>query len=95
MKLALIDPLKVEVILPLEAYGKIKTGMTGQVIPEGLGGRYPASVKIVDRVFDAASGTFGVRLELPNHKGALPGGIRCQVEFAALKGVEPRPIKRK
>jgi RND family efflux transporter MFP subunit len=95
MKVALIDPLKVEVILPLEAYGKIKTGMTAQVIPEGLGGRYPASVKIVDRVFDAASGTFGVRLELPNHKGALPGGIRCQVEFEALKGVEPRPIKRK
>ena len=25
-------------------------------------------------MFDAASGTFGVRLELPNHTGALPGG---------------------
>jgi hypothetical protein len=41
-------------------------------------------------VFDAASGTFGVRLELPNKRGTVPGGIRCQVEFAQLKPPERR-----
>jgi membrane fusion protein (multidrug efflux system) len=35
----------------------------------------------VDRVMDAASGTFGVRLQLPNPALALPGGIRCKVRF--------------
>lgn len=94
MKLAQINPLKVEVVLPLEYYGRIKTGMTGQVMPEGLGGRYPASVKVVDKVIDAASGTFGVRLELPNGKGSLPGGIRCQVEFEDIKAIEPKIGKR-
>lgn len=94
MKLARINPLKVEVVLPLEYYGRIKAGMTGQVMPEGLGGRYPASVKVVDKVIDAASGTFGVRLELPNGKGALPGGIRCQVEFEDIKAIEQKIGKR-
>jgi len=87
LKLAKIDPLKVEVILPLGAYGKIKTGMTGQVTPEVIGGTYPASVKVVDKVLDAASGTFGVSLEMPKHTRLIPGGIRCQVEFPVLKSI--------
>ena len=32
---------------------------------------------------DAASGTFGVRLELPNPEQAIPGGLHCQVRFLA------------
>lgn len=95
LKLAQIDPLRVEVVLPLEAWGKLRPGMGAQVTPEGLGGHHPAAIKVVDRVFDAASGTFGVRLELPNRKGTLPGGIRCQVDFPALKGVAPRLPKLK
>jgi multidrug efflux pump subunit AcrA (membrane-fusion protein) len=92
LKLAQIDPLRVEVVLPLDAYGKLRVGMTGQITPEGLGGRHPAAVKVVDRVFDAASGTFGVRLELPNRSGALPGGIRCQVDFPNLKNVSGKSL---
>lgn len=83
LKLAKIDPLRVEVVLPLATFGKLRTGMTGQVSPEG-GGQYSATIKVVDRVFDAASGTYGVRLELPNPKGQLPGGIRCSVEFPPM-----------
>lgn len=95
LKLAQIEPLRVEVSLPLEAFGMLRVGATGQVTPEGLGGRYPASITVVDRVFDAASGTYGVRLELPNRNGAIPGGIRCRVEFPMLKVSEPRPAKSK
>ena len=91
LKLAQIDPLRVEVVLPVEYFGKLHLGMSGDVMPEGLDGRYRATVKIIDRVFDAASGTFGVRLELPNPKGAVPGGIRCQVDFPQLKAAEPKP----
>jgi RND family efflux transporter MFP subunit len=86
LKLAQIDPLRVEVVLPLPTYGRLQRGMTAQVAAEG-GGRFPAVVKVVDRVFDAASGTYGVRLEVPNPKGVLPGGIRCQVEFPQLNGL--------
>jgi multidrug efflux pump subunit AcrA (membrane-fusion protein) len=61
-----IDPLNVRVIVPLSQFGKIRRGMIAEVYPEDpIGGRYTATVTIVDHVFDAASGTIGVRLELP------------------------------
>lgn len=95
MKLAQIDPLVVEVALPLEVFGKLRVGMTGLVTPEGLKGRYSAMVTVVDSVFDAASGMFGVRLEMKNRKASIPGGIRCRVEFPALGAVAPSPAKTK
>jgi hypothetical protein len=39
---------------------------------------------VVDQVLDAASGTFGVRLALPNPGQQLPAGIRCKVQFELL-----------
>ena len=92
MKLAQVEPLRVEVVLPVAAFRKVRVGSTAEVVPEGLGGRYPAKVTVVDSVFDSASGSFGVRLELPNPKGALPAGIRCKVEFQDLKTL---PVKGK
>ncbi len=38
-------------------------------------------VIIVDRVIDAASGMFGVRIELNNPNYRLPAGLRCKVKF--------------
>ena len=82
LKLAQIDPLNVEVILPVTMYLSIKMGMRAQVIPENpLGGSYIAEVKIIDKVIDAASGTFGVRLELRNPNYRLPAGLKCKVIF--------------
>jgi len=82
LKLARIDPLHVEVVLPVSEYGKISTGMKGTVVPEKpIDGRYEARVKVVDRTVDAASGTFGARLELPNPRSAIPAGVKCRVRF--------------
>jgi RND family efflux transporter MFP subunit len=82
VKLAQIDPLNVEVILPKALFLSVKAGMHAQVLPEEpIGGKYAAVVKIVDRVIDAASGTFGVRLELPNPGQRLPAGLKCKVIF--------------
>jgi len=82
IKLAQIDPLNVEVIIPVTLFASIKVGMRAKVIPEApVGGQYIAEVKIVDRVIDAASGTFGVRLELPNPNHRLPAGLKCKVIF--------------
>jgi RND family efflux transporter MFP subunit len=86
LKLAEIDTLHVEVLLPAVAYGKVKLGMPIQVTPEiPAGSRHKATVKVVDRVLDAASGTFGVRLELPNPERKIPGGIRCRAVFADIE----------
>ncbi len=82
VKLAQIDPLNIEVIAGVEFFGLIKKGMLAEVRPEeSVGGMYKAKVKIVDPVIDAASGTFGVRLELPNPGYRLPAGLKCKVTF--------------
>ena len=55
--------------------------MTLTVTPEApLSGTFSAQVDVIDRVFDAASGTFGIRLTLPNPGNAIPAGHRCEVE---------------
>jgi membrane fusion protein, multidrug efflux system len=36
---------------------------------------------VVDKLIDAASGTFGVRLQLPNPNHKIPAGIKCSVEL--------------
>ena len=81
--LAQIDPLRVEVFVPASFHGQVRAGMAGEVTPEaGLAGPLRAVVTVVDPVMDSASGTFGVRLSLPNAALALPAGIRCSVRFA-------------
>ncbi|SFI60330.1 efflux RND transporter periplasmic adaptor subunit [Bradyrhizobium sp. cf659] len=80
-----VDPLNVEVFVPLSQFGKIRSGMVAEVyLEEPIGGRYAAKVTIVDQVFDAASGTIGIRLELPNPDYALPAGLKCRVRFSGL-----------
>ena len=82
LKLAQIHPLNVEVIVPVELIGAIKVGMTAEVKPEDSPHSfYKAKVKIVDQVVDAASGTFGVRLELPNPEYRIAAGLKCKVTF--------------
>jgi membrane fusion protein, multidrug efflux system len=83
--LAQIDPLYVEVYVPLKEFGRIRIGMQAEVYPEDpVGGVYKAVVTVVDQVFDAASGTIGVRLELPNPTYAIPAGMKCEVRFGGI-----------
>ncbi len=82
LRIAQIDPLRVEVIVPVGKFGTITTGMRAEVTPElARKHKYIAEVTIVDKVVDAASGTFGVRLELPNPGNYIPGGLRCSLAF--------------
>jgi RND family efflux transporter MFP subunit len=82
MKLMEVDPLNVELVLPVSQYGKIKVGQKAEVLPEEpVGGRYEAMVEVVDPTVDAASGTFGVRLKLPNPGTRLPAGVKCRARF--------------
>jgi RND family efflux transporter MFP subunit len=87
VKIAQLDPLRVEVIAPASMFGKVKSNMVAEVMPESpVTGNFSARVTVVDRIIDAASGTFGVRLELPNPDLQLPGGLRCRVKL--LPGTE-------
>jgi RND family efflux transporter MFP subunit len=86
LKVAQIDPLRVEVVLPAALFGRVTPGLTAVVIPKGVeGAAQRATVRLVDRVIDAASGTFVARLDLPNPKQTLPGGVRCQATFETLE----------
>jgi RND family efflux transporter MFP subunit len=87
LKLAEIEVLHVEVLLPAAAYGSVKHGMEVEVVPEiSPGTRHVATVKVIDQLLDAASGTFGVRLELPNKQQRLAAGIRCVAHFENIAG---------
>lgn len=82
LKLAQTHPLRVELVLPVAMYGRLQKGMVAQVdVEKPLSGSYSATVAVVDRVVDSGSGTFGVRLELPNPKGDIPAGVRCRANF--------------
>jgi RND family efflux transporter MFP subunit len=81
LRIAEVDPLNVEVILPAKLYGEIRRGDRAEVSPETPARKFVATVTVVDQVMNAAAGTFGVRLELPNAKLEVPAGARCKVRF--------------
>lgn len=72
------------VFAPASLFGQIEEGKFYRVeLAAPLSGAYEARVKVVDRVLDSASGTFGIRLEIPNPDGSIPAGARCVVDFEA------------
>jgi RND family efflux transporter MFP subunit len=82
LKVAQINPLSVEVIAPISMLGEFKQGARMRVVPEGpKSDSYEARVKLVDRVVDAPSGTYRVRLALPNPKHQISAGMRCRAQL--------------
>jgi RND family efflux transporter MFP subunit len=82
LTIAALNPLYVETFLPVRYYGTITIGDVAVVETDApLKGTHEARVAVIDRVFDAASSTFGVRLTLDNPNASLPAGLRCKVGF--------------
>ena len=70
--------------MPGHLFGSIEPGMPAEIEPEAPAeGLHAATVDVVDPLIDAASGTFGVRLTLPNPDHAVPSGLKCKVRFLA------------
>ncbi|WP_323752733.1 efflux RND transporter periplasmic adaptor subunit [Marinobacter sp.] len=92
-RVAQLNPLHVEVIVPVDYLGRIVPGMQADVTT-GLANSetYRATVERVDRVADAASGTYGVRLSLPNPEYTIPAGLRCQLKFLPQLPAEPPQV---
>lgn len=82
LRLAQLDPLVIEAIVPMENFGMIEDGMLAEIrlevlFKEGLLGKVIA----VDRMGDTASNTFGVKLSMPNPENRIPAGLKCVVKF--------------
>jgi len=98
-RVAKIDPLRVEVIVPSTRFGTIHPGDMASVKPDLPNvPAVDAAVTLVDKVVDAASNTFRVRLSLPNANHQLPAGLRCRITFGEasrpVTGVAERPATR-
>ncbi len=86
LRVAQLDPLHVEVIVPVDYLGRITPGMQALVTPTVAGSeKHLATVERVDLVSDAASGTYGVRLSLSNPINKIPAGLRCRLSFLQPK----------
>jgi RND family efflux transporter MFP subunit len=84
-RIAVVDPLRVEIVLPSNLYGTLREGMTMGITPEFAGaGVRQARVILVDKLIDGASNTFRARLELPNPGLTLPAGLRCKADLASV-----------
>jgi multidrug efflux pump subunit AcrA (membrane-fusion protein) len=82
MKLAQVNPLKVEMIAPTEFFGRIQKGMQAEIYPEKPANKmFRATVSVVDKLIDPASGSFTVRMLLPNPDDRLVGGVNCLARF--------------
>lgn len=93
VRIAQLDQLSVEVIAPMDLFGKIKVGMSADIYPETLKPEpHRARVSVVDRMGDIASGTFGVRLNLPNADYAIPAGVKCTLQFALDDEAEQQAV---
>ena len=85
VRLAQLDPLVIEAIVPMENFGKIQAGMLADVMPEILlKEKLRGEVIAVDRIGDTASNTFGVKLSIPNPENRIPAGLKCIVKFIDL-----------
>ena len=91
MRVAVVDPLRVELMVPTSQYGSFKQGDSIMVQPE-LPGAPPmrAKVALIDLAMDAASNSFRMRLSLANLCGQLPSGLRCKADLAGAR-LEPAP----
>jgi RND family efflux transporter MFP subunit len=93
-RVAVVHPLRVEVVLPAAAYATVRPGMELTVTPEFPGATPRAArVTLVDKLIDGASNTFRVRMELPNADHALPAGLRCKVDLGAAAGATRAPAR--
>jgi RND family efflux transporter MFP subunit len=95
-RIAVVDPLRVEVVMPASLYPVVRKGMPMRITPDFPNAQPRiATVALVDKVIEGASNTFRVRLSLPNPGNALPAGLRCKADLPGADAAgAPRPVSR-
>ncbi|MFT4721684.1 MAG: hypothetical protein ACI9SB_002861 [Candidatus Azotimanducaceae bacterium] len=90
LRVAQLNPLRVEAIVPMNFAGEIQPGMMAEVSPVMAGShRRKARVTAVDHVGGSMRGsmggstsdTFAVHLEMSNPGFEIPAGLTCDVTF--------------
>lgn len=80
MKVAQTSVLSVTAMLPFKHFKQVRPGSAVTVVPEApFSTPVAAKVKVVDRVIESTSGTFGVVADLDNVRQDMPSGIRCKM----------------
>jgi RND family efflux transporter MFP subunit len=93
VRVAKINPLRVEAIVSASQFGSIAAGQVATVKTDlPTYGSLTAKVVLVDKVIDPASNSFRVRLQLPNPDHKIPSGLRCKVDFASAPMVPSQPV---
>jgi RND family efflux transporter MFP subunit len=89
-RIARVNPLRVELMIPVSLYGTVQAGTVLDVTPE-LPNSQPlkAKVTLVDTVMDSPSNTFRARATLANPDSRLPSGVRCRVALPSAPAPEP------
>ena len=81
-RVARLDLLRVEVVVPAAMFGTITKGMVARVTPTLPNAvAVDAQIILIDHFIDSASNTFRVRAALSNKDGKIPPGSRCTVEL--------------
>lgn len=99
VRVARLDPLRVEAIVPASQFGAITVGQSAKVrtdLPNFA--VLQAKVVLVDKVIDPGSNSFRIRLSLPNPDHRIPSGLRCKLDLggadakAAPEGTQPSVV---
>lgn len=82
VRIVQLDPLNVDLLAPVELAERVRIGLAADVVPEvGADGPVRGTITAIDPVADAASGTFGVRIEIPNPERRILAGLKCRVRL--------------
>lgn len=90
LRLVRVDPLWIDVAVPLAQARELREGDAAAVRLPGAAGPLTGRVLRVSRVADAASETLEVRVELPNPT-ARPAGEQVTVQFSRSGAAGPSP----
>ena len=88
-------PLKASVFVPERELARLKPGQPANVAADALAGRrFPAHVKLVSPMVDAATATFKVTLEVDDPKGDLKPGMFARVGIVFERRADTLTIPR-
>jgi RND family efflux transporter MFP subunit len=92
VRVARIDPLRVEAIVPAAHFGSVQVGQVAKVRTDlPMFSSLDATVTLVDQVIDPASNSFRVRLTLPNADQRIPSGLRCKLDIGGSTRPAAKP----
>lgn len=88
-------PLKANVFVPERELARLKPGQAATIAVDALAGRqFPATVRLVSPVVDAATATFKVTLEVDDPRGDLKPGMFSRVGIVFERRAEALSVPR-